>query len=245
MNTQLNDSDDKGGRGKYIIPVGETAKHYNAMLLQALTQTKSQAFQALKHTQAAKENLRRRENTFQSWFAEKAVAPREVSPATDYQQHLAMVEQTATTILPPMPASLQRTDAIDISLEPTRIQANWNPHDLLAEMIQEERSPVTERHPRTTKQLSVPLSGPLDVQPAHHNYYESNTCALRTLITTGVDLYIRDRRCIPSLIEISLAARSLLPVIADWEEGYPYQAKLIPIVGNPQLEASAVRCWGN
>ncbi len=234
MNARTNGSNESG---KNVIPTGETTKYYNDMLQQALAQTKGQALRTLQHTQAARENLRRRDNAFQSWFAQKPI--KEASPATVYQQHMEAIEQAPTTVLPPLP---HQTDALDISLEPTRIQENWNPQDLLAEMLQKEHSPSTER---ITKRLSMPLPGPLDIQPLHHIKYTSDSCALRTLVSTGVDLYIRDHQCNPSLIEISVAARSLLPVIADWEEGYPYQSSLIPIVGNPQLEVNAVRCWGN
>jgi hypothetical protein len=237
LNTPINDGNEKENN---VIPVGQTTKHYNAMLLQALAQTKEQATKTQKDIAAARERLKRRDNAFRSWFVEQKPV-QEISPASSYQQHLVEVEHAPTIVLPPLP---HQTDELDISLEPTRIQENWNPQELLAELQQKQRPPITERHARITKRLSVPLPGPLDTPPTHHNYYESD-CALTTLVETGVSLYIRDYGCIPKRIELSSTAHSLLPIISDWEEGYPYRDGFIPIVSNSHLIVNAVRCRNN
>ncbi len=244
-NTQQNNSDDRGSGG-IVIPKGQTSKHYHSMFAQALVQAHPRAEQAQSHIKNARALSRMREAAFWNRFLKPKDTPhvKELSPGEKYQQYLKNLEQTETTAI----SRLSTTESIDtrhMADAPTVLWPNFAEQMGLVEI---ERSPIsTSAKLHVTNKLDMPIVSPIRRQPKQFIYYKSDDCALGNLIETGVILYMRDHeRRAPSLIELSPTAHSLVAIIDDWqEEGYPGTSGRIPIVANPQLEVSAVRCWGN
>jgi hypothetical protein len=204
MNARMNDSDDKSG--KLVIPYGETTKHYNAMLLQALAQKTEQSTKTQRDIATARANLRRRDNAFRSWFTQTPLSIEETSPATAYVQHLEEIEQAPTTLLSPLPP--QQTDMLDISLEPTRIEANWNPYDLLAEM---QCSPVIERRQKITIQLEGD-----ELRTLH---FVNGILSAQELLETAIAEYLRQYGILPELVRISPSTLLRIDGRCYWTQG--------------------------
>ncbi len=228
MNAQMNNSNEKRG-GSSIIPDGDTTKYATDMFIQQRREEALKRFAP--QIRALQANP----------LAPDAYKPHKLYLAYLQEKRAKQCEDVPTQLLRP-----SRQDTENIRL--TEIAAAQTVHgwsnfaeDMGLVRSEIECSPVTERVPRITKQLSVPRQ-PLNEQ-SDHNYYASSALGLISLISTGVELYRRERDCDPKHIEISATAYQLLELFVSWEHGFPGQSGPIPIKGNPHLSTHAVTCW--
>lgn len=202
----------------WVIQAGETEKRYRIMLLQALAQTQEEAQRTQQKIEQAR-RASREERVFYrqqlSSIRKRYFSPKECSPD---------ISTKPTERL----QSPQDTDGLDIAACATVIEENF------AERMGIE---TDTRLPRVTRVLEVPL--------LHYIQYASNSHGLSSLIEKAVEIYTQQHQKLPLRIEVSKTAKDFLPILVDWDEGYPAPSGAIPIISNTELDVHCVQCWGN